>query len=547
MSRLDQQHWPREFSRSLSFPQTHLYRNVEVSALRYPDKPFLVYYDTKITFAQFKRDVDAMAGYLQTRVGVRKGDRVLLVMQNSPQFAVAYYAVLRADAIVVPVNPMCRTEELRHYLKDTGADTAFIAQDLYASLRPLLQEGLAHVVVASYCDYLRQPTDLPLPDFVAEPRRQFDDAGVTGWAEAMAYQCQPEPLQGQMHDVCVMPYTSGTTGRPMGCMHTHASTMHPMVATALWHHTHQDTVYLASLPFFHVTGMQSGMNCPLYLGATSVVFSRWDRDIISTCIERYQISRLPMITAMVVEFMSNPKLGQYDLSSVRRISGGGAAMPEAVSLQLKQNFGLDYIEGYGMTETMAPTHSNPLHRPKPQCLGIPIFDTIARIIDPDTQREVQLGQVGEIIVNGPQLMQGYWRNAAATEAAFMEFEGKRFLRTGDLGRQDEDGYYFMVDRLKRMINASGFKVWPAEVELLMYGHQAISECCVIGVPDEKRGETVKAFVILRAGFEDTLSEEQLIAWCKENMAAYKAPRHVQFVQTLPRTASGKIRWKTLMD
>jgi fatty-acyl-CoA synthase len=250
---------------------------------------------------------------------------------------------------------------------------------------------------------------------------------------------------------------------------------------------------------------------------------------------------------MAVDFLSNPKLDDYDLSSLRVVAGGGAAMPDAVAKKLHDKTGIEYIEGYGLSETIAPTHINPPHRPKSNCLGIPIFDVDARIVDPQTLEELPQGETGEIVTHGPQLMQGYWRNPEATREAFIEIDGKRFLRTGDLARKDEDGYFFMADRLKRMINASGYKVWPAEVETMMYYHPAIQEVCVIAARDTHRGETVKAFVVRNARHTQAVTEDDIITWARENMAAYKAPRIVEFVESLPKSGTGKIMWRELQE
>jgi len=250
---------------------------------------------------------------------------------------------------------------------------------------------------------------------------------------------------------------------------------------------------------------------------------------------------------MVVDFISNPRIHEYDLSSLAWMRGGGATMPDAVVKKLKDLTGLDFVEGYGMSETMAGTHINPPQRPKPQCLGIPVFDVDSRVVDPITLEEVTPGESGELIMHAPQVMQGYWRNPKATSEAFIERDGKRFLRTGDLVRRDEEGYYFMTDRLKRMINASGYKVWPAEVEALMYRHPAINEVCIIGTQDARRGETVKAVVVLDPKQVGSVNEDDIIAWAHDNMAAYKAPRIVQFVDALPKSGSGKILWRKLQE
>ena len=547
MPNLHDPHWPPGLPKHMTVQATHLFHNAEVSAARYPDKPFLVFYDSSVSFAEFRHEAECIAGYLQHRCGVKAGDRVLLYMQNSPQWVLAFYAILRADAVVVPVNPMNRLDELRHYVADSGATTAFVPQDLYAEMQPLLNEGLQHLIVATYADYLKRPTDLPLPAFVAAPRQRFDDTGAVAWADVLASELRPGPITTGADALAVMPYTSGTTGQPKGCMHTHRSVMSTLVGGINWFARTQDATYLAVLPFFHVTGMSGSMNGPLYAGATIVVLPRWDRDAAALLMQHYKVTVWQVISTMMVDFLSNPRLDEYDISSLQVVRGGGAAMPAAVAAKLLALTGQPYIEGYGMSEAMAATHINPPHRPKPQCLGIPVFDVDSRVVDPSTLQQVPRGETGEIIVHAPQVMLGYWNNPEATAEAFVEIDGKRFLRTGDLAQVDEDGYYFMVDRLKRMINASGFKVWPAEVEALMYRHPAILEACVIAARDTKRGETVKALVVLRDEHRGTVSEQQIIDWSREHMAAYKSPRIVEFVASLPKSGTGKVQWRELQE
>jgi fatty-acyl-CoA synthase len=253
------------------------------------------------------------------------------------------------------------------------------------------------------------------------------------------------------------------------------------------------------------------------------------------------------ITTMLVDFLSSPNIGRYDLSSLKVLGGGGAAMPEALALKLEETVGLPYVEGYGLSETMAPTHINPPQRPKRQCAGIPIFNTDARVLEVDSSTELGPHEVGEIVVSGPQVCQGYWKQPRATAEAFLAHDGKRFFRTGDLGYYDEEGYFFITDRLKRMINASGYKVWPAEVEAMLYGHPDIQEACVIGTQDGYRGETVKAVVVLRASARSRIKPEDITDWARSRMAAFKVPRVVQFVEELPKTATGKILWRKLQE
>jgi fatty-acyl-CoA synthase len=537
--------WPKGHPRSMSIPATSLFYNAEVSAARYPDKPYLLFYDTPVSFAEFRDEAERLAGWLQKECGVKKGDRVLLFMQNSPQYVIGYYGILRADAVVVPVNPMNLANELRHYVKDSGAAVALVTQELYAQMQPLLGEGLQHILVAAYSDYLKRPTDLKVPAFVAAPRQAIADAGVALWADALAANHRPGPMTAGPDDLCVMPYTSGTTGHPKGCMHSHRTVMHTLIAGEYWFSMKPDTVRLAVLPFFHVTGMQGSMNGPLFTGATVVLLPRWDREAAAQLIQRYKVGSWTAIPTMVVDFLSNPKLAEYDLSSIQRMSGGGAAMPEAIAQKLL-DMGITYVEGYGLSETIAPSHINPPERAKKQCLGIPIYDVDSRVVDTDF-RELPPGEAGEIVTCGPQVFLGYWNNPQATEAAFVDIDGKRFFRTGDIAQVDADGYFFMVDRLKRMVNASGYKVWPAEVEALLYAHPAIQEACVIGAKDAHRGETVKAVVVIKEAQRGKVSEQDIVDWARANMAAYKAPRIVEFVDALPKSATGKIMWRALQE
>jgi fatty-acyl-CoA synthase len=539
--------WPVGLPRNITGPATHLFYNLEVSATRYPDKPYLIFFEAPLTFARFKDEAERLAGFLEHDCGVKAGDRVLLVMQNSPQFILAYYGVLRANAIVVPVNPMSVTVELEHYLEDSGAKVALVSQEVYPQLQPLLGKHIDRAIVAAYSDYIEPTTDLRMPEVVSAPRQAISDPGVTLWADALAAKRTPGPLTAGPDDLCVIPYSSGTTGRPKGCMLSHRNVMHTLLTNAYWFGGNADTSQLVVLPFFHVTSMQGGMNAPMFQGGTIVLMCRWDRELAAELIQRYKLMAWTAISTMVIDFLANPKLDQYDLSSLVRVSGGGAAMPAAVGERLQQLVGSPYIEGYGLTETIAPTHVNPPDRPKRQCLGIPIFNTDSRIIDPDTLQEVAQGTVGEIVSHGPQVFQGYWRNPEATEAAFINIDGKRFFRTGDLGYVDEDGYFFLVDRLKRMINCSGFKVWPAEIEAQMYKHPAIQEACVIAAKDAHRGETVKAVVVLRATHKGQVSEADIIEWTRQNMAAYKHPRIVEFVEALPKSATGKVQWRQLQE
>jgi fatty-acyl-CoA synthase len=539
--------WPPGVPKTLSVPRTSLYYNLEVSARRYPDKAAVIYYGSSLTYAELEREATALAGYLQQRCGVQRGDRVLLYAQNCPQFIIGYYAILRADAVVVPVNPMNKSEELAHYIGDSDARVAIAGQELYGELQAHLGKRLDHCVLAAYSDFLCDDTDLKLPDVVRQPRFNPERPEVVLWKDCISAACVPRAHAARPDDLAVLPYTSGTTGLPKGCMLTHSNLLATSTGASAWSPTSSEAVTLGVLPMFHLTGMQSNMNVPIQLGGTTVLMTRWDRDTAAELVQRHRVTSVTGITTMIVDFLANPDLGKYDLSSLVRIGGGGAPMPEAVAARIEQTLGMPFLEGYGLTETAAPSHANPWHRPKRQCAGIPYFNTDARVIDPSTFAELGPGEAGEIIVRGPQVFRGYWKQDRATAEAFIEHDGQRFFRTGDLGYFDEEGYFFITDRLKRMINCSGYKVWPAEVEAMLYAHPDIQEACVIAAKDPRRGETVKAVVVLKAAARSRTQPEAIVSWAREKMAAFKAPRLVEFVEALPRTATGKVFWRKLQE
>jgi fatty-acyl-CoA synthase len=553
--------WPRRVPRELAVPATSLWFNLFVTAQRYPDKPATVFFGQPMRYAELHERADHLAGWLQS-VGVKAGDRVLLFMQNCPQFLVAFYGILRANAVVVPVNPMNKAEEFGHYITDPEARVAICAADLAAIVETANaalpdDQRLSHVLVTRYGDTMLpadevHPDDAPAPPVEAwlraDPPLPADGQGSATflrWNETLALKLPPGPHTAQADDLAVLPYTSGTTGKPKGCMHTHRTVMHNTVGIQ-WSHGGPESVGLGVVPMFHITGM-IGMSCSVFAGSTVVLMPRWDRELVGRMISRYKVSHWTCIPTMVIDLFGSPNYKSFDLSSLRFMNGGGAAMPAAVAERLEKEFGIVFAEGYGLTETAAATHANPPERAKPQCLGIPFCGVDSRVVDPTTLKELPPGEVGEIISHGPQVFKGYWRQPQATADVFVEFEGKTFFRTGDLGRMDEEGYFFITDRLKRMINASGFKVWPAEVEMLLYKHPAVQEACIIAARDEYRGETVKAVVVLRAEAKGKTSAEDIMAWARDHMAAYKVPKLVQFVEALPKSGSGKVMWRLLQD
>jgi fatty-acyl-CoA synthase len=547
--------WPARLPRELVVPATPLWFNLQVSATRYPDKPAYVFFGQPLSFGELLRRAEALAGWLQAH-GVKAGDRVLLFMQNCPQFVIGFYAVQRAGAVVVPVNPMNRADEFGHYITDPGARVALTTADLApvvfeANQRLEPAQRLQHVVAtrigeampatlpeaetpsAALLEWLR--ADPPLPD------------GTTRWADALAAGHAPTAAHPQPDDMALLPYTSGTTGLPKGCIHSHRTLMANVAGGGLWGHASAESTSLGVVPMFHITGMMYSVLGSVYLGSTVILMPRWDRELAGRLISRHRVTHWTCIPTMIIDLFGSPNYKSFDLTSLRYLSGGGAAMPQAVAERLQQEFGLTFAEGYGLTETAAPSHANPPERAKLQCLGIPIYGVDSRIIDPVTLQELPAGESGEIVTHGPMVFKGYWGHEQATRDAFITIDGKAFFRTGDMGRRDDEGYFFITDRLKRMINASGFKVWPSEVELLLFKCPLVQEACVIGTKDAYRGETVKAVVVLRAEHRGTAREQDVIDWAREHMAAYKVPKIVEFAEGLPKSGSGKVMWRVLQE
>ena len=547
--------WPARLPRNLVIPETTLWFNLEVSARRYPHKPAYIFFGQPLSYAELHRQAEALAGWLQAQ-GVAKGDRVLIYMQNCPQYVIAFYAVQRADAVVVPVNPMNRADEFGHYITDPGAKVALTTADLAgivaeANDRLPPAQRLKQVLATRFTDAMSAVVDdheaaspALMQWLLADPPLP---TGTVRWADAIAAGHVPGPATASPDDMALLPYTSGTTGLPKGCVHTHRTLLPNIVGGGLWGYASAETVSLGVVPMFHITGMMYGVLGCVYLGSTVVLMPRWDRELAGRLISRHRVNNWTCIPTMIIDLFGSPNYKSFDLSSLRYISGGGAAMPHAVAERLQTEFGLTFAEGYGLTETAAPSHANPPERAKLQCLGIPIFGVDSRIVDPETLQELPVGESGEIVTHGPMVFKSYWGHPEATKAAFIEIDGKSFFRTGDLGRRDDEGYFFITDRLKRMINASGYKVWPTEVELLLFKCPLVQEACIIGAHDAYRGETVKAVVVLRAEARGKAVEQDITDWAREHMAAYKVPKIVEFVDALPKSGSGKVMWRQLQE
>lgn len=539
--------WPPRLAKTLTLPETTIYDNLAITAKKYPNKIAYDFYGGSATYSELLNETEKMAGYLEQECGVKTGDRVLLLMQNSPQFLVSLFAILRVRAVVVAINPMSTTEDLQFFLEDGEIKLAFIGQELYPNLESLIgTTTLKTVISAAYSDCIDEGKALAsIPEEVKVPAQQLPK--TISWKEALAADQTPSIYIGESDDMAMIPYTSGTTGAPKGCIHTNRTVQANTIGSYYWMTMSPDTVALTSLPLFHVTGLTHSALNPILAGSEMVILTRWDRDYAIKAIEHFKVSHWINISTMLIDFLANPKLTDYTISSLEVVGGGGATLPIAVGEKLRELTGLEYMEGYGLSETMSHTHFNPPNRPKLQCLGIPAFGVDARIIDPTTGEELEVEEEGELVVTAPQMFKGYYNQEEETKASQIMIDGTQFFRTGDIVRMDDEGYFFIVDRVKRMINAAGFKVWPTEVESILYKHPAIQQACVVRYPDEVRGETVKALVILDEEYKGKVTDEEIIEWSKGQMASYKYPRIVEFRDSFPTTSSGKILWRQLQD
>ncbi|MCY1391475.1 Long-chain-fatty-acid--CoA ligase [compost metagenome] len=544
------EHWPDNVPHTLVAPNQNLFQLLENSAATQPDKVAINYYGHCINYQRLHQASMALAGYLQQRLGVQRGDRVMLLMQNCPQFIITYYAVLRCDAAVVAINPMSTGEEIGYYARDSGARVLITTQDILASVQPLLDSAqLAGCIVAAASELSGRADDVPylsIPDFVREEVLPLSGTGMHSFSAALAAGLAPCAMRSAGHELAVVAYTSGTTGKPKGAMLSHLNFAHACAQRSLWLAERAQDSELVVLPMNHMAGMNI-MNQAILVGRTMVLLARWDAHAAVELIERLHLNALGAVTPMLVEMFSRPDIATRDLSSLKRIYGGATAFPETLLRSIEQRLGVPFVESYGMTEACGATHINPPQAARRACLGLPHINCDARVIDPDSGEELGAGQSGELVMHTPTVFAGYWNNPEATAAVFIEIDGKRFFRSGDIGYYDQDGYFYITDRIKRMINASGLKVWPAEIEAALNGHPAVQEACVISARDERRGETVKAFVVLRPAARNTLSPEDVSTWARERLSAYKVPRLVEFVEDLPKTSTGKLLWRVLQD
>jgi long-chain acyl-CoA synthetase len=511
------------------------------SLRRAPETQAIRYFDGVLTLADLDAASDALAVGLQSR-GFQPGDRLAVYVQNNPAFVVGLLGAWKAGGVAVAINPMNKGRELTYLLADSGATALLCLDELYQAVaREVIASGegvkVDTVITCSALDWQTRNDPRLFGDTTA-----IRAEGTLDLLELISANTggRPDTPAPKPDDVAILTYTSGTTGVPKGAMNTHANLTFNAQTYRDWMGLTPDDSVLGVAPLFHITGLVGHVALALLLPCPLVLAHRYHPEVVVDVIREHRPTFTVGAITVFISLAGVEGVGKDDFSSFRMLYSGGAPIAPAVTDRFEEQTGLYIHNIYGLTETNSPSHGVPLGARAPVDLnsgalsvGVPVFNTVVRILGEDGE-ELPVGEVGEIATSGPQVVPGYWNKPEATEASLPGGE----LRTGDVGFMDAEGWFYLVDRKKDMINAAGYKVWPREVEDVLYGHPAVREAAVVGVPDEYRGETVKAFVSVRPGVEVT--EQELIDYCKSNMAAYKYPRSIEFIEELPKTTTGKI-------
>ncbi len=538
--------YPEKVPETAEYPEVPLHHFLEEAASKFPEKTAMIFVDKKINYRTFYEHVLRLANALSD-LGVKKGDRVAIYMPNCPQAIISYFAVLKVGGIVVESNPMYVERELEYQLKDSGAET-MITLDLkvlYPKVAAIRDKvGLRTVIVSNLKEYLPFPKNVLYP--VVKKKDLAEVENVKFFADLL--KCPPRELRVKVEpgDTAVLLYTGGTTGIPKGVMLTHKNLVSNCVQGFHWLFAleYGNEVVMTSLPVFHSFGHTCCMNFAVYSASCMVLIPdpRDTADVLRN-VEKYRCTLFPGVPTIYVNIINYPHLRKYDISSIKHCFSGAAPMPVEVLQKFEESTGGIILEGFGMTETSPVTHINPLvGQRKVGSIGMPITDTLAKVVDIETgTKEMAVGEVGELVVKGPQVMKGYWGDPVETEKVLRD----GWMYTGDLATMDEDGFFYIVGRKKDMIISGGFNIYPREVEEVLFEHPKVKEASVIGVPHEKRGETVKAFIVLKEG--ETATGEEIKQFCKKNLAAYKVPTIVEFRDKLPKSAVGKVLRRELRE
>jgi long-chain acyl-CoA synthetase len=550
------QHYDQNVPHDLHYPQAPISGLLEGAAKRFPDRMALEFLGFSMTYAQLWEAAQKFATALQ-QLGVQKGDRVAVMLPNSPQFVIAFYGATLIGAVVVNTSPLYVARELEHQLRDSGSETLILLNMFYPRYREIAGNvPVKRVIVTGIEDYLPFPKNVLYP---IKARREKTWVNIKPEQHIFffkhllqKYPAQPGNARVLPDDLALLQYTGGTTGTPKAAMLSHRNLMANVFQAAAWTNYAKDgqEVMLGVIPFFHVYGMTVAMNLGIKQAASLILMPRFNtKDVLET-IQKHRPTMFPGVPTMYVAINNHKDVKKYDLSSIKACISGAAPLPLEVAHAFEALTKGHLVEGYGLTEASPCTHNNPIFGEKRDgSIGMPMPGMDARIIDENAQT-VATGEIGELAVSGPNVMQGYWQRPDETAKCIRESldDGQtpgRWLLTGDMVRMDEDGYFYIVDRKKDMIDASGYNVYPREVEEVLYQHPKIKEAVVVGVPDPYRGETVKAYIVLKD--DQTASETEILEFCKLKLAAYKTPKLLEFRTELPKTLVGKILRRVLLE
>lgn len=544
-------HYPPQIPHTLTFEETSLQQLLKNTAEKYPNKIAIHFNGKELSYQELYDSALKFAGYLQ-KIGIQKGDRVAIMLPNTPQSVISFYGVMMAGGIVVQTNPMYTERELAFQMKDSGAKAIVALDILFPRIKKIQGETeLEHVIITAIKDYLPFPKNLVYP-FIQKKQYGFSvkvehKGNDHLFTEIMKHPALQEPIMNINfeEDLAILQYTGGTTGFPKGVMLTHKNLIANTKMCQAWLYKCREgeEIVLGALPFFHVYGMTTVMIFSILQASKMVLIPKPDPEVLLKTIQSQRPTMFPGAPTMYIGILNHPELSKYDLSSIDSCISGSAPLPVEVQEQFERLTGGKLVEGYGLTESSPVTHANLLwdgERVKGS-IGLPWPDTLAEIRSVETGEPLPVGEIGELVVKGPQVMKGYWNRPEETQEVLKD----GWLHTGDMGYMDEEGYFYIVDRKKDMIIASGYNIYPREIEEVLYEHPAVKEVVVAGVPDPYRGETVKAYIVLKEGA--TVTEDELNKFARKNLAAYKVPRKYEFRDELPKTTVGKILRRQLVE
>ncbi|OLO27313.1 AMP-dependent synthetase [Alkalihalophilus pseudofirmus] len=550
MEKIWMESWPKDIPKELKYRlgEKPLHEYLRENAKMTPNKTAFIFYGKEITWKELNDRSDRLANFFKQNQ-IEKGDRIGLFMQNCPQYVIAHYAIQKIGAIVTPLNPMYKENELEYHVCEVDIKAIVTAQELLPIVKTVQGRttSLELIISTNYVDYLPEQPAFPFPSELLQEKadlgNSYDLFSIFNYYDPINY----TELIDITQDVALMIFTSGTTGRPKGAMLTYENALNKTAALFHANSGKVDEMRLSIAPLYHIAGMLMGMNVTIYSGATCVLLTRFDAETTITAIEQYKCTTWYSIAPMNVEILNYPGIDSRDIRSLKTNPATSFGIPVTEGLAARWEQITDgcklYEIAYGLTETHTSDTFMPLDKIKYGSCGIPIYDNDIKIVDLENGKILPQGQQGEIVLKNKGVFKGYWNRPDVTEKTLRN----GWVYTGDIGYFDEDGYLYFCGRIKEMIKCSGYSVFPEDVEALILKHPAIEKVAVIGVPDEKRGESVKAFIILKNEFIGRVTEDEIIRWSKENMAAYKYPRYVEFRESLPATGAGKVLRRLLME